>query len=119
MFPDELEAAFGVARVDHAGRIETSLLWALEPDRRAGEAMAATEAAHLAEQARRLLEEYANITPDHRLRTYADVERVWTVIVLPVVPELFSMRDGGEEWLSVPEGSRWFPNWRVPYDAIR
>lgn len=132
--------------VDHAGRIETSLLWALEPDcvdvsrlppadapgphwamgadargadRRDGEAMAATEAAHLAQQARRLRDAYSATTPRHRLRTYADVERVWTEIVLPVVPELLSMRDGGEAWLAVPEGSRWFANWRVPYDAIR
>lgn len=140
--------AGNVAGVDHAGRIETSLLWALEPesvdvsrlpageelpwamgpdakqaDRRDGEAMADREAEHLASVATGLLAEYERGHPEHSLRTYGDVEQLWADVVLPVVPELLSMREQAEEdgivYGPVPDDSPWFANWRVPRDRVR
>jgi len=94
----------GKSGADHAGRVETSLLMALEPscsdlsrlppvesagtpwamgpdapasDRRTGDRMVSDEVAYLGALARRLLSEYAQLSQRHTFRTFEDVERVW------------------------------------------
>jgi creatinine amidohydrolase len=95
---------------DHAGKVETSLLWAVEPDcidtsrfpppgvpgphfamgddareadRRIGERMVDDEVLYLGAKARELLADYDRRSPQHTLLTYADVEQVWADVVRP------------------------------------
>ncbi|HLK58102.1 MAG TPA: creatininase family protein [Chthonomonadaceae bacterium] len=126
---------------DHAGRVETSLLWALEPDcvdmsrlpapgaegapyfamganasqsnRRIGERMVADEVRWLGEKANELLAAYDREQPQHTLLTFDDVERVWKEIVRPELPRFHSMQELAEGQQPVPEDSRWYANWRV------
>lgn len=127
---------------DHAGRVETSFLWALEPecvdvsrvpreavdshpyamggdvlesDRRIGERMVADEVRYLGERLRELLERYQREQPTQRLRTFAEVEELWRRVVLPQLPQFKTMQDSWN-WKAeerVPEDSVWFANWRV------
>jgi creatinine amidohydrolase len=126
---------------DHAGRVETSLMWALDPscvdvsrippeeaegphfamgptvrqaDRRKGERMVQDEARYLGEKARELLEEYQRLRPAHTLRTFEQVERLWRDVVLPELPSFATMQDLWPGQEPVPEDSVWFENWRVP-----
>lgn len=126
---------------DHAGKVETSLLWALEPesvdlsrvppdsegqtpfamgptcrqsDRRVGQRMVADEVAYLGERARELLEAYQQTGPAHTLRTFADVERLWATVVAPELGNFRTMQDLWEGYEAVPEDSVWHENWRVP-----
>lgn len=126
---------------DHAGKVETSLLWALEPDcvdisrlppaeapgphfamggdahrsdRRIGERMVADEVRWLGAKARELLEEYARVSPQHTLRTFEDVERVWETVVRPELGRFASMQDLWGDQAPVPGDSPWHANWRVP-----
>ena len=48
---------------------------------------------------------------DARLRTYADVEALWSEVVAPEFPTFACMQDGDG---TVPPDSRWHANWRVP-----
>lgn len=125
---------------DHAGKVETSLLWALEPDcvdtsrippddaawprfaqgkdareanRRTGERMVADEVAWLGKKAKELIEDYDRIQPQHTLRTFSQVEEVWRNVVQPRLPEFWTMQDlwGGQQ--PVPEDSVWHENWRI------
>lgn len=125
---------------DHAGKVETSLLWALQPDcvdlsrlppedapgphfamgptvrksdRRVGERMVADEVRWLGEKAKELLDDYGNTNADHKLQTYEDVEMLWETVVGPALGEFETMQDSwsGE---SLPETSVWHPNWHVP-----
>ncbi len=136
-------AGDGKSGGDHAGRVETSLLWALEPDcvdisripapdasgphfamggnaresnRLTGERMVNDEVRWLGAKARELLDAYDRERPSHTFRTFADVERVWEGIVRPVLPEFKSMQERmGED--GVPEDSRWYANWKVDRDG--
>jgi creatinine amidohydrolase/Fe(II)-dependent formamide hydrolase-like protein len=126
---------------DHAGRVETSLLWAVEPecvyisripppdapgphfamggnaresDRRIGERMVADEVRWLGEKGRELLETYAREKPVHTLRTFEQVERLWEEIVRPVFPQFQTMQSSWGDQPSIPETSVWFANARVP-----
>lgn len=123
---------------DHAGRGETSMLWAVEPgcvdmsrlpppdqpgphfamgdnareaDRRRGEAMIRHKAAHLAKEAARLLAEHDGARPAPRLTTYAAVERLWHEVVAPALPAFSCMKGSG---FTVPAHSVWHANWQVP-----
>ncbi len=126
---------------DHAGKVETSLLAALEPelvdlsrlpantedmgspyamgsdahqsDRRVGERMVRDEVRFLGARAAELLAAYDEARPEHAMRTFADVERVWTEVVRPALPSFLTLQDSwsGEE---MPPDSVWAPNWRVP-----
>ena len=134
-------AGDGKSGGDHAGRVETSLLWALEPDcvdmsrlphsgaegphfamgvnaaesdRRTGERMVADEVRWLAEKARELLAAYAEAKPEHTLCTFDDVERVWESVVRTALPEFKTMVSSREGYPPVPEDSVWFANWGVP-----
>lgn len=126
---------------DHAGRVETSLLWALEPacvdmsrlpttgdagphfamganagesNRLVGERMVADEVRWLGAKARELLAAYDKAQPQHRLRTFEDAEALWETVVRPRVKEFRSMQDFFPNQQPVPPESVWFANWRVP-----
>jgi creatinine amidohydrolase/Fe(II)-dependent formamide hydrolase-like protein len=126
---------------DHAGKVETSLLMALEPecvdmtrlpppdapgphfamggnareaDRRTGERMVADEVKYLGAKARELLDAYAREQPRHALRAFEDVERLWETVVRPALKGFRTMQNGWNEEEQVPEDSRWHANWRVP-----
>jgi creatinine amidohydrolase len=128
----------GKSGADHAGRVETSLLWALEPscvdvsripkpgdpgapyfamgpnaaesDRRVGERMVADEVRWLGDKARELLAEYDRIKPAHGMRTFTRVEELWETLIRPQIPQFKSM-----EWIeAVPEDSRWRENQTIP-----
>jgi creatinine amidohydrolase len=105
---------------DHAGKIETSLLWALEPDcvdvsrlpprsepgthfamgrdvyladRRTGERMVADEVRYLDAKGRELMAAYDRLRPGHTLRTFDDVERLWEQVVRPALPGFLTMQE--------------------------
>jgi creatinine amidohydrolase len=131
----------GKSSGDHAGRVETSLLWALEPacvdvsrlpapdapgphfamgptapasNRRTGERMVADEVRWLGAKAAELRSEYARLRPEHRLRTWSDVERLWDEVVRPRFRELTTMQPTWAEREPPAETSRWRANWPVP-----
>lgn len=125
---------------DHAGKVETSLLAALEPelvdltrlppksegvgtpwamgtdaheaDRRVGERMVQDEVRYLGARAAELLALYDELRPVHTMRTFAAVERVWREAVRPVLPEFLTLQSSwqGDE---MPEDSVWAANWRI------
>jgi creatinine amidohydrolase len=126
---------------DHAGRVETSLLWALEPscvdvsrfpdpaapgpnfamgrdardaNRKIGERMVADEVRWLGAKADELLAEYARLKPRHTLLTFGDVESLWQSVIRPQVADFKSMqpRFAGQE--PVPTESVWHANSRIP-----
>ena len=126
---------------DHAGRVETSLLWAVEPasvdvsrfpgvdepgphfamgpdarqaNRQIGERMVADEVRWLGQKAAELLASYDRLTPHHTLRTFADVENLWDTVVRPRLSEFQTMQHHWEGREPVPEGSRWSANSLVP-----
>lgn len=125
---------------DHAGKVETSLLWALMPecvdvsrmppeaepgtpyamgrdaylaDRKIGERMVADEIRFLGAKIHELLGEYDQLKPDHQLKTFSQVEDLWHGVVLP---ELRNFRTMQAVWEGEPppEGSRWLENWTIP-----
>lgn len=125
---------------DHAGKVETSLLWALEPDcvdmsrlpapdappphfamgitapesnRLAGERMVADQIDWFENRVAELLADYEAIQPNHTLQTFEDVERIWESVVRPELPHFKTMQDSWNED-AVPPNSKWFANWRVP-----
>lgn len=128
---------------DHAGKVETSLLWAVEPDcvdisrippagdpgkhyamgknaaqanRRVGERMALDEADWLGARSKALLADYDRLKPTVRLRTFQQVEEMWDAVVRPQLNGFQSMQNAwpGSPVQSVPADSVWFANWQVP-----
>lgn len=126
---------------DHAGKVETSLLWALNPEcvdlsrlpdppvptpnfatgatarqsnRLVGERMVEDEIVYLQRKAEELLGEYDRLQPEHRLGTYEQVEKLWDEVVKPALKGFRSMQDLWEGQQPVPEDSVWHANWRVP-----
>jgi len=126
---------------DHAGKVETSLMWALDPtcvdvsrippadapghhfamgrnalesDRRVGERMVADEVRYLGAKARELLHQYAALKPEHRMTTFADVERAWSAVVKPAMRSFRTVGGASNTADAPPEGSPWLANWPVP-----
>lgn len=126
---------------DHAGRVETSLLWALEPEcvdvsripppnepgahfamggnaressRQIGERMVADEVRWIGAKAKELLEAYPREKPARKLHTYEEVEALWDSVVRPKLTDFLSMKDQWQGQEPVPESSVWHKNWRVP-----
>jgi creatinine amidohydrolase len=124
---------------DHAGKVETSLLWALEPDcvdlsrvspeeadkrpfamgtnameanRRVGERMVEDEVQNLGAIAQELLAAYDREKPQHNLHTFEAVERLWEEVVRPELKNFLTMQTNREKEEAVPEDSYWYPNWR-------
>jgi creatinine amidohydrolase len=128
----------GKPQGDHAGRIETSQLWALEPScvdisrvppagtpgkflamgpdvreasSAAGRRMVERQVAWLGGKARELLAEFERVRPTVRLRSFADVEDMWRDLVAPALPNFLSMQpDPHGTGETVPETSRWALN---------
>ncbi|MCB0095941.1 MAG: creatininase family protein [Caldilineaceae bacterium] len=125
---------------DHAGKVETSLLWALEPqcvdmsrmpvdetgaphfamgpdatqsDRRVGERMVADEVRWLGQKAAELLAQYAENPPAARQPlTFMDIERIWAQEVMPVLPSFKTMNY--LERTPPPKDSVWRVNYAIP-----
>ena len=125
---------------DHAGRIETSQLWALEPtavdvsrfpakdqngpffamgpdareaSRTAGQQMVARQVSWLGQKAEDLVAAFDEVRPAVRLRSFVDVERLWRDVVEPALPNFLSMQpDPHETGRTVPTDSRWALNWK-------
>jgi creatinine amidohydrolase len=127
---------------DHAGRVETSLLWALEPDcvdvsrlpareapgphfamganafessRAVGERMVEDEVRWLGAKVQALLREYeASDPPKRRPLSFLQVDQIWRDEVEPVLSTFKSMQ---MDFNGKPEGpsadSRWMLNWKV------
>ena len=123
---------------DHAGRVETSLLWALQPEcvdmsrlpepeeagphfamgenapessRLVGERMVSEEVEWLGKKARELLSAYTTGNPG--LETFDEVERFWKNEMAPRIQDLESMQMRFKDDDGVPETSIWYPNWRA------
>ena len=131
----------GSPQGDHAGKIETSQLWALEPasvdvsrmpppgangthfamgpdartaTRFAGEAMVRRQVEFLGGKARGLVADFDRIRPAVRLRSFADVETLWQEVVAPALPTFLSMQtDPHGTGRTVSEKSRWALNWKA------
>lgn len=128
---------------DHAGKVETSLLWALLPecvdvsrippadkpgphlamgrnareaDRRVGERMVDDEVRYLGAKARELLAEYDRVRPTARLRTFVEVERIWEDVVRPALPGFATMQPDPACETRLPVDSCWYANRLVPRD---
>ena len=126
---------------DHAGKVETSLLWALEPEcvdvsripspaeagphfamggnareanRRIGERMVRDEVRWLGAKAKELLAEYDRVKPSVRLRTFGEAESLWDSVVRPKMKQFHSMQNLWSNQKPVPENSVWYGNWKVP-----
>ena len=133
------EPGFDGASGDHAGKVETSLLWALEPecvdisrlpasevpgphfamgpdaplaDRRRGERMVADEVEWLGSKARELLQAFDIQQPQARLRGFDAVEELWEREIAPRLPSFKSMQDTPERYPGedVPPTSQWRVN---------
>lgn len=125
---------------DHAGKVETSLLWALDPacvdpsrlppvedvgphfamgpnareaNRRTGERMVADEVAWLGAKGRELLAAYEQEQPQQRLRTFEDVETLWDTAVRPHFREFRTMQPSWTQE-TVPPDSVWARNAAIP-----
>ncbi len=126
---------------DHAGRVETSLLWAAEPgcvdmsrlpdplppvgeryaaganaaeaDRRVGERMIADEARWLAAKAAELRAAYTGGGHAPQLTTFAQVEQLWADVILPALPGFKSMAPASDRG-GIDPASRWAANAAIP-----
>ena len=124
---------------DHAGRVETSLLWALEPecvdmsrmpaadaqgphfamganafesDRRIGERMVNDEVEWLGKKMKELLEDYTELNISERCPvTFQKVEQIWAETVTPALKTFETMKNPDE---SPPEDSQWFRQCKLP-----
>jgi creatinine amidohydrolase len=135
-------AADNKSGADHAGRVETSLLWALEPDcvdvsrlpapdapgphfamgpdarqsdRRVGERMVDDEVRFLGNKARELLAAYDAVKPAQRLRTFEQLEEVWDRVVRPALPTFLTMQTAPPGASPAPPAdSVWRANYEIP-----
>jgi creatinine amidohydrolase len=121
---------------DHAGKVETSLLWALRPelvdvsripphvpgqvfamgrnaheaDRKVGERMVADQIAWLSAKGDELLADYARLQPAHNLTTFAAVEAAWVERVEPALAQFQSMQRIWPWQEEIPPESPWNRN---------
>lgn len=129
---------------DHAGKVETSLLWALQPEcvdisripppdapkprfamgdnareanRQVGERMARDEVAFLGHKARDLLAAYEREAPkEHQPVSFEQLERIWQQVVKPQLGKFKSMQNVQAPGMPA-EGSRWRLNCVIPEDV--
>jgi creatinine amidohydrolase len=126
---------------DHAGKVETSLLWATHPEcvditrlpdpedegphfamgktafksnRKVGERMVDDEVAWLGTKSKELLDAYDTERPDARMRTFEEVERFWDDVIRPRFKDFKTMQQNWRDDAEIPESSVWHANWRVP-----
>jgi creatinine amidohydrolase len=125
----------------HGGKVETSLLWAVEPDcvdvsrapehglpeprfamgedakqsdRRLGEKLIDEMVANVGAKAKELLEEYDRLQPSRQPLTYDQIEQVWDRDVKPRFSKFASMQSLGTGQKEPPENSRWHAQWQIP-----
>lgn len=131
----------GDGKGDHAGRIETSQLWALEPEfvdmsrlpaadlphpdrfaagmdahdasREVGEQMVAEQIERLGRKAKELLDSYREPAGGRQPRSFAEVDELWAVTMREVFPKLEIMIQQVEGWPPPPATSRWTLNWKI------
>ncbi|MEM7030066.1 MAG: creatininase family protein [Chloroflexota bacterium] len=134
----------GQATGDHAGKVETSLLWAVEPDcvdvsrfpdeqdpgphfamghnareanRTVGERMVQDEIKWLGQKAAELLQQYADQDIGTRTPlTFMDIERIWSEQVQPKFKDFQTMQY--LERTPPPSGSQWQLNYQIPQTDI-
>ncbi len=126
---------------DHAGKVETSLLWALRPDcvdmsripknyqrgkvfamgvdaaesdRRVGERMIEDEITWLGEKALSLRAEYHQLQPEHTFTTFERVESLWKSVVEPELPAFYTMQAQWNQEPDLPSDSPWRANQSIP-----
>jgi creatinine amidohydrolase len=128
---------------DHADKVETSQLWALEPNavdwsrlppegapgphfamgktvrkanRRTGERMVADQVAWLGKAAAELLAQYEELeTQDRKPLSFSQIEQIWTEQIEPNLGDFESMKEFFEGQSEPPPiDSRWRLNWHVP-----
>lgn len=128
---------------DHAGKVETSLLWALEPecidmsrlnegadsrfrfaqgedaknaDRRTGERMVQDQVVWLGKKVQDLLDVYrAQPTQDRQPKTFQEIEEIWSTAIEPELSSFESMQSlSPRDESGPPSESRWFRNWPTP-----
>jgi creatinine amidohydrolase len=126
---------------DHAGKVETSLLWALRPecvdmsripkayqqgemfamgqdasesDRRTGERMVADQVEWLGRKAQELRAEYQRLKPVHGFTTFEIVERVWQELIVPNMANFQTMQEKWSWQQDLPEDSPWQSNYHLP-----
>ncbi|HLZ08915.1 MAG TPA: creatininase family protein, partial [Chloroflexota bacterium] len=129
---------------DHAGRVETSLLWAIEPscvdvsrlpspetagphfamgrnaaqaNRKIGDRMLADEVRWLGAKAQELIDAYDRDGSTAHLRAFDDVEAFWDREVRPRIKNFRSMQPSKGDRSGPAVGSRWRANWLVPTRA--
>jgi hypothetical protein len=76
--------------------------------------MVRDEVRFLGEKARELLLHYSQIRPQHTLRTFFDVEKLWEEVVRP---QLLGFETMQQHWPNVEppaENSVWRANWPLP-----
>ena len=127
----------GKETADHAGKIETSLLWALHPDcvdtsripetyergrvfamganarlanRQVGERMVEDEVEWLGKKAGELVAEYDRLKPAHNFNTFAAVEQAWEQVIAPKLPSFLSMQEKWDLQEEIPPDSPWLRN---------
>lgn len=127
---------------DHAGCVETSLLWAVEPDcvdmsrlppkdepgphfamgktvrksnRQTGERMVNDEVAWLGKKAQELRDAYQAEQPTQKLRTFDQVEHLWETVVRPEIKNFRTMQNSWtDDGTDLSKDSVWYANWQVP-----
>jgi creatinine amidohydrolase len=131
----------GKSSGDHAGKVETSLLWSLEPDcvdmsrlplaaappphfaiganaaqsnRKVGERMAADEVRWLGEKSRELLAQYDPAIPAKPLHSFEDVEQFWDQTIRPRFKDFKTMIELPEGQTPPSRDSMWRANWKIP-----
>ena len=76
--------------------------------------MVADEVDWLGQKAARLLSDYERLQPEHELRTFEDVERLWETAVRPRLKDFETMRKSWSDAQALPESSVWHANWDIP-----
>jgi len=127
----------GTQTGDHAGKVETSLLWALRPElvdasrmpaeytpgqvfamgqdayessRLVGERMVEDEIEFFGAKTRELILDYERVRPAHTFTTFASVEQAWKDVVEPELPSFESMKMIWAWQKEIPADSPWNKN---------
>ncbi len=126
---------------DHAGRIETSQLWELEPDcvdmtrlpkewvpypnnfatgldahlanREEGKRMINEQVEKLTELAKSLLESYQTPNSNRKPKSFSEIDQLWGKTMAEVFPSLEIMKQQIDGWPPPPADSRWMLNWKI------
>ena len=124
---------------DHAGRVETSLLMAVEPDcvdmsrtptepgphfamgpdireadREVGLRMVADEVEWLGKKGKELLADFDAVSAQKRLTTFREVEELWHREVAPRLKDFLTMQESWDWQEEIPGDAFWAQNLEVP-----